>query len=273
MNAALCIIISTLLLFTPPPLDNSRSVNCKEQLISIQSLIQKEFGKSIHLNLDEEVDEKIIYHLAKELYLSGAWDGTPAILCSHKVSFGSRTGHLLVDDYLVSDFQEVIDLPDPFDDTFDSRHNPYIPNQGVYAIKDSTLVKYVRGKMISLGNPLTWKGLNVQNPSEYGCTIVDDTICFPDSTREYLYEYKPYLYYVEDANKLLMVTIDPISKLMYLYVFPDYNVSEIQYLETICDFAIFGSSSLGFHFYYLDRNGMQWIYTKNGPRVDSLFVK
>lgn len=270
MNATLCIIISTLLLFTPP-LDNYRSVNCKEQLISIQSSVQKEFDKLIHLNLDEEVDAETIYHLAKALYLSGAWDGTPATLCSHKVAFAPRTGHLLVDDYLVSSHQQVIDLPNPFDDTFDSRHNPYIPNQGVYAIKDSTLVKYVRGKMISLGSPLTWKGLNVQNPSEYGCTIVDDMIYFPDSTRNYIYDYKPYLYYVEDADQLLMVTTDPISKLMYLYVFPDYNVSEIQYLKTIDDFTVFGSSTSGFNFYYLDKNGVQWIYTKNGPRVDNLF--
>ena len=295
----LCIILNFILLFTATACNNERTVNCEYNChnatcqISQQESDQSEYSLEVleedildstesslsAETLQEDVDtwdleEEIrLYNEAKDLYLSGKWDGTPITMEGQTVSLSRYDGSILVNDYLVSNYQRSLDLPDPFNDLLTSNLE-YILYEGMYAIKDNTLIKYVRGESISLGDPIDWIGLDPQNPEEYDCSIegsgyyIEDYIIhFPDSKSRdsmYLIDYQPYLYYVEKADTLLLVTTDPISGLKHLYLFPDYNISEIEYLGPILDFCVFGNQS-ECDFYYLDVDENEWIYSENGP--------
>lgn len=293
MKKTLYLVLSFILLLTITSCNTNRSTSCECKLNiasskHIQNIIT-DFNKNLISlplqnttkpvqneiidNLDGESDDKSeirLYNKAKNLYLNGEWDGTPITFGSKTVSLSTTDGCLLVDGYLVSNYQKSLDLPDPFNDIVSSNFE-YIPGQGMYAIQDKTLVKYVRGKKVTLGrnSSLDWKGLDPQNPDEYGCTIVDYKLYLPDSKNkndyEYCLRYTPYLYYVPESDDLLLITVDPISDSLYMYIFPDYNVSEIKYLETISDFSVMYDGRKN-TFYYWDTEGTEWIYTKNGPQ-------
>jgi len=219
-----------------------------------------------------EVDDeakKSLYYEAKNLYLTGEWDGKPTIMDGQNVSLSEHNGCLLVNGYIVSNFQRSLDLPDPFTDSVSS-YVRYIPGQGMYAIKDKTLIKYVRGELISLGDSIDWIGFDPQYPEEYDCTIVDGyKLYLPDSkgSDDYTYVlwYEPYLYYDNESDELLLVTTDIVSNLQHMYLFPDYNISETIYLGPILDFFVFGNQSND-TFYYLDTDKIAWEYTENGPK-------
>lgn len=216
----------------------------------------------------EQKEKERLYKKAKKMYLSGKWDGTkPIKLGSRTISRSETFGDILIDDYQVYSCQEYIDLPKSFNEDKSSSRTEYIHNQGVYVIEDRTLVKYVRGKKIMLGEPLKWKGLNPQNKGKYG-SIADDEMIhgFPYIRAMDLSDCIPYLYYYKEANQLILVTTDPLKKCQYLYIFPDYNVSQIKYLGKIAAFSIWRGTDVEDKFYYMDMKGTTWLYTKNGSK-------
>lgn len=213
--------------------------------------------------------EKSLYYEAKNLYLTGEWDGTPITMYGQRVSLSESSGAILVNDYIVSNFTHSLDLPDPFTDSVSSNLE-YIPGEGMYAIKDKTLVKYIQGECIYLGDSINWIGLDPENPEEIDCKIVNGLLYLPDSKGlddyTYLYGYEPYLHYVHEADELLFVTGDPISDLSHMYIFTNYNVSETVYLGAISEFHIVSTADRNDIFYYIDLDGNGWEYTKNGPQ-------
>lgn len=218
------------------------------------------------LDFDEQ-----LYNLVKKAYWDGIWDGTPTELGLSPENVYvtisiSRSGRILFNGHKVGNHDEHVDLPDPFTDSVDSL-SEYIYGHGVYVIKNNTLVKYFHGKMISLGEPIgDLKGYDMQSIYEYYLN--------QDEEKQIrFYGDAPRLYYVDNSNTLLLVTTNPLLKERYLYVFPDYDRSEIKYIGQISDYTIFGSST-GDNFYYLDKKGRTWIYTENGPEIvegNSLF--
>jgi len=217
--------------------------------------------------------EEVLYDKAKEMYLSSEWDGTPLVLEGHTISLSETTGIILVDSHQVTCFPEPIDfIEDPLYEMFNSNYE-YIPGHGVYVIKDKTLVKYVRGEMITLeGGAIDWEGLDPKNPYETGYVIKDSSRLYSigETNKEnwyYLFFYDPYLYYVPEADQLLFVTSDPAKGIYYLYLFPDYDVSEVKLLTTLSDYAVIGATGIPSTFYYTDTDGVSWKYGKNGPEV------
>lgn len=217
--------------------------------------------------------EEILYDKAKEMYLSGEWDGTPFVLEGHAISLSENTGDLLVDSHQVTGCLMPIDfIENPLYEMFNSNYE-YIPGHGVYVIKDKTLIKYVRGEMITLeGGPIDWEGLDPKNPYETGYRIQNVTrlysICETDEENWYYLPFAdPYLYYVPEADQLLFVTSDPAKGISYLYLFPDYDVSEVKLLTTLSDYAVVSTTGIPSTFYYTDTNGVSWKYGENGPEV------
>lgn len=196
----------------------------------------------------EEKEKEKVYNEAKELYQSGKWDGDkPMTLHSRTVSLNSY-GDILVNDEQVYGYSSYVDLPDDIDENDVDSMYEYVPGQGVYAIKNKTLIKYVRGKKISLGT-LNAKG------SLKGCELEDVRI--------------PYLYFDEESEKLMLITGNLNSKTYYLYVFPDYNTSKLEYVAEIADWSVSGWAAYKkheFHLYYTDLKGDKWVWSKKGPK-------
>lgn len=196
---------------------------------STSKLEETEFEGNESYEEDEINEEKAkeVYNEAKELYQSGKWDGAPIILKSLTVSLGG-SGDILVNDEQVYGSLSYVDLPDDFncEEDVDSRCE-YVPGQGVYAIKDKALIKYVRGKKVSLkGGVLDAKGsLNYLNNDDWE------------------YNRTPYLYFDEESKELILITENPDSKTYYLYVVPDYDTSKVEYVTEVSDWSIHGHAA------------------------------
>lgn len=222
-------------------------------LESTSKFEETEFEDDESYEEDEEIDEekaKKVYNEAKKLYRSGKWDGNPMILESLTVSL-NESGDIFVNDKQVYGWKNYVDLPEDFDcEDVDSWYE-YVPGQGVYAIKDKALIKYVRGEKVSLG-VLNAKG-------SLNCTELEDTRL-------------PYLYFDEESKKLILITGNLDSKTYYLYVVPDYNTSKVEYVAEISDWNIHGYAAWHvheFHLYYTDLKGVEWIWSKEGPEIYS----
>lgn len=135
--------------------------------------------------------------------------------------------------------REHSDLPDTINwdssNTDNSNNCVYIPGEGTYLIQNKKLVKYLKGESISLpGGSLNWK--------------TDDFN-------------QPVLHYFESSNQLFMITTTqdefPNTK-KWLYVFEDYNKSEVKFLGECKVFA--GTQSEITDFVYQDENGVSWRY-------------
>ncbi len=229
----------------------------KETISELESRVQtsQDYSSSSQTNSYQNKDNSASYdsevNLADKiikLYLKGDWDGFPTKIDEHEISI-SRCGELLIDGYLSSPSrwhcQHPIDLPDSFNEgSIDSCNTIFIPGQGTYVLIDETYIKYLRGKKISEGS-LKWKnGEGIDK--DYGHAI---------------------LHYVEYCDKMFLTTpmlraddgsdvpsFDPIGP-TYLYIFPDYNVAEIEFVGRATD--IYYDE---YEFKYIDENGFCWKY-------------
>ena len=171
-------------------------------------------------------DERLYCDEVRELYMSGKWDGKSMEYKEHTVSLSS-SGELLVDGYLTSCFsQETLDFPENFHIEGLNIHGIlYIPTQGTYFIANGILTKYLRGEEVKLeGTKLKWKGFDVGS--------VDMVNCSTDKYVNYVFNVAELAYDVEQ-DTLYLVTYSLKNDTGYLYVFPDYNVSEIKFLGEI----------------------------------------
>lgn len=201
-------------------------------------------------------DEVLFADKVIDLYLNGKWDGFPTEIDGHEVSISYR-GELLVDGFLTSNSkfdcwsQHPLDLPDSFDDglLLDNCNTIFIPGKGTYILIDETYIKYLRGEKIDLpGNPLNWKaGKGID--TDHGHAI---------------------LRYCERYDKLFLITPmlqlddgsdEPVGP-CYLYIFPDYDVSEIEFIGRAQQ--IFCNNEVGFA--YVDENGFYWEYCEEDGR-------
>ena len=189
-------------------------------------------------------DEEKLYQKVKKKYLNTDWDGSPIKMGSHTVSIAERSGYALADGYLIGD-QENFDVPDNImysgEDKGYSNDACYIPGKGTYLIRNKVLVKYLKRKCISLpGGALKWKG----SKSNYN---------------------QPVLHYFKTSDQLFMITFSAGDKWPevreWLYVFEDYNKSEIKFLGELIRFE--GSSEdeiPATDFVYKDKKGVSWRY-------------
>ncbi len=169
---------------------------------------------TIESKCSEDYDQ-ILYDEVKDYYLSGEWDGRKTSFRDHIVELSSSRGYVLSDGYILEE-TENLDLPDDFDFEDTDSSYEYVQGKGTYVIINHKLVKYVRGTEFSLpGEELSWKG------DYYSDGDVRLVYNFPGKTL-YLLTMNP-KYEIEDI----------FNGEFLVYVFPDYNKSEIEYLGTI----------------------------------------
>ena len=194
----------------------------------------KEFHVSTHrgeIEINDKgtgvyTDERLYCDEVRELYMSGEWDGRSMEYKEHTVELSGK-GYLLLDGYLTKCFsQETLDFPEDF--YFEGLNvygSIYIPAQGTYFIANGTLTKYLRGEEIKLeGTKLEWKG--------FDRGAVDMVNCSLEEYANYVFNMAE-LAYDREADILYLVTHELKNDTSYLYVFPDYNVSSIEFLGKI----------------------------------------
>ena len=171
--------------------------------------LQSEFNSKLKSTEKADIDtpERSLYDKAKEKYLSGEWDGTPIEIDSHTVSLSNGGGYILVDGY-ISESQECLDLLecDINIQQINSSNYCYIPGQGTYFIYNGSLVKSLRGEIIILQG----EHLKFRDNKELEST---------------------HLRYNTTLNKLFLETGDIVCEgPSRIYSFPDYNISQIEYV-------------------------------------------
>ena len=230
--------------------------------------------------INQEKAEKV-YKKAKELYLSGKWDGKPMTIRSRTVSINEH-GAICIDGESINNRRA--DLPDSISKNDVDSELAYISGEGVFAFQDTTLIKYVHGEKIELGT-FEYKGLNPQHPEEYGCQIINGRYYPPDYDKDgpngdnsTMLEWpgpKPMLYFDKESKKLLLITENPLEGVNYLYVFTDYNKAKAKYLGEIdsvyCISSCFPDGKV--HLNYADMEGNEWIWCENGPVLYEEFEK
>ncbi len=168
---------------------------------------------------------KEIYDEVKELYMSGKWDGKKTIYKKHTIELEASDevlcGYILIDGNYYN--KDNLDLPSDMDffsnneNNINSKNYQYIPGEGTYIIQNCKLVKYLRGERIDLqGNEL-----------------------IPEKIKDLGYNYDP-----TDLAYLLLLYDDVHDGLFLqyhsslertdpgeLYVFKDYNMSDIQFVD------------------------------------------
>ena len=183
MKKALIIVIS-LFLLTATSCGNSREISCKcecececescnvenNDIFSLDQ--EKDYFTSTTAESKKERTDKL-YQEAKEMYLSGEWDGFPTTLASHEISFSPRSGVIQIDGCPVH--SEKVDMPENFDYESSDSNLEYVPGYGMYMIKHGRLLKYQRGYLVCLeedildcnGNLYKSENSTEYNPSRY----------------------------------------------------------------------------------------------------------
>lgn len=184
------------------------------------------------------LDEGLYYDIAEELYRRGDWDGTPMELGSHTISLSEYSGCLLVDDYIVSNLQECLDLPEEFDIDIDSYY-AYIPGKGAYVLSNGSLIKFVNREATTIpGGPIHLKGINLNERSPYRLhlsynPVYDKLLLFVETYPNAYYK-QDGKYYETDWENIDIMDI-PNEPREFLYIFPDYNVSKVKLVSEITD--------------------------------------
>lgn len=188
-----------------------------------------------------------LYQKIKQMYLSGEWDGLPFNVGEHIISMSSK-GYIQVDNTFIDGKAEPLDLPNQSRykngvGIIDDCNIQYIPGQGSYILIDDTYMRYLRGQNIPLeGEPLNWKeqeGVDVN----YGHAI---------------------LCYAKTCDKMFLLTPsldDPSVNYTYLYIFPDYNVSEIEFVAKFNGTFLYNTKENTV--YYQDMDNEWWMYCEN----------
>lgn len=188
--------------------------------------------KSIHLKDENGEFTPEALELAKKYltkYNNGEWDGTEMHTYNgHIIKLDEGGGYLLLDGYIAVG-QRNLDIPESAYKLFrnDIPDYEYVPGQGTYVIIDKKLVKFLRGEQITLpGEELSWKGFQDKDDL-YSKTEIDYRIMYD----------LPTLIYNKIDGKLYLTSGDETCTLdnseNYVYVFDDYNVSNMRYLGRV----------------------------------------
>ena len=224
----------------------------KDETESQQNLANKSITST---NSESEKDdsydeEQALADLAIDRYLNEEWDGYPTTMEGHNISL-SWNGELLIDDFLTSPSkfhpQHCIDLPADM-----WRSDMFILGDGAYLIENNRIVKYSRGKEISLsGGTLVWNGIDLENYRPF------DTYLYYDEFHDTLFlvaSSVPYDY----SNEELKYNVG-----VYLYIVPDRTKSEIEFVSQITNLAIDEEG-----LFYADTSGDIWRYTQKNGKLE-----
>jgi len=182
---------------------------------------------------------------AIKLYLSGDWNGFPCEMEEHLVTLSDK-GRLYVDGNssrasLSTGVSHSIDLPEAMSDFIGQR---FILGDGTYRIERNTLVKYSHGKQIPLsGGSLVWEGMDLENYRPY------DVDLYYDKVYDKLFIIASSIPYDFSSRELKN------GASIYLYVVPDRDVSEIEFISEITKFD-FDEAGL----FYSDTSDTIWRY-------------
>lgn len=209
-----------------------------------------------------------LYEKAKEMYMSGEWDGLPTILEDRVVSM-SHSGYILFDGKIAGS-QEVLDMPKDTDTFFrDIQTYECVPGHGLFAIYGSGEFRnYSRGNLAGIyDNKLTWKGFNPYRPEASGLVKEDFYTYVDESTGQEYYPMGPELSYWEYSDSLFLITHNAKEDRQYLYVFTDYDKPTIKLVSDNV-YQFFWATGIDY-LCYEDLDGQKWIYDKDGPvKVD-----
>lgn len=162
------------------------------------------------------------------------------------------------------------DLPAGLTDSDFNYCTAFIPGEGTFTIVDNYLVKYVNGECINLaGGALSWAGIDLNKYMPYenelhynedSDTLFLMTVTTPNDKDKILARVQEENDVLTPAEKEL---VDGVG--VYLYVIPDYNVSEMQFIGQITGYIDSGS------FFYRDTNNVFWKYEEQNGNYS--FVK
>lgn len=208
---------------------------------SVETLIVNYFE-----NPEDELSQDMLYYKLRAMYLSAEWNGVAFNVNEHVISISSK-GYIVVDNLFIGNHDEILDLPNQSRyyngiGIIDDCNIQYVPGKGSYILIDDMYMLYLRGERVSLdGGPLNWKELDGVDV-DYGHAI---------------------LHYVDSYDVMFLTTPMKVdddgsyisSEEPYLYIFPDYNVSEIKLVAQIKGFMYSGSDII-----YVDLDGATWLY-------------
>lgn len=168
---------------------------------------------------------KEIYDEVKELYMSGKWDGKKTVYKNHTIELDAQSkelcGYILIDGNYYN--KDNLDLPSDMDfsNNVNSQNYQYIPGEGTYIVENCKLVKYLRGERIDLQG----KELISEKIKDLGYNYDPKDLAFLLLLYDYVHD-RLFLQYHSSLDE-----IDPGQ----LYVFKDYNMSNIQFIDEHVD--------------------------------------
>jgi len=243
---------------------------------------ETEIANSITKNEPQTEIQEILYE-ARRNYLSGEWKGYNATLHEHEISISEDTGYILLDGDRHDLYIDTGDVPKEYRDYstigyHEQRSNiAFIPDKGSYMIIDGALTQFVKGTKIDLkGDILEFPEFDTNRVTPYYFELKYDS--FGDVL--YLIVHvkengfiEENFYETEGGNGSYFYVSDKILEEqlgMYLYKFPDYNVSEIEFIDKVIDFRI---DNYGMR--YIDTNHVLWEYFENREvyEISTEFVK
>lgn len=156
-----------------------------------------------------------VYNEVKENYMSGDWNGEEIQYKGHTIKLDTKdykSGYILIDGEKYE--KENLDLPNNMDfSNVNSQNYQYVPGEGTYIIENCKLVKYLRGHKIDL----------------QGSELIPEKIK-DKKNYDRIYLKIPKLVY-DYVNNRLFLLYDENETAYYpreLYVFKDYNISELE---------------------------------------------
>ncbi len=156
-----------------------------------------------------------VYNEVKENYMSGDWNGQEIQYKGHTIKLDTKdykSGYILIDGEKYK--KENLDLPNNMDfSNVNSQNYQYIPGEGTYIIENCKLVKYLRGNKIDL----------------QGSELIPEKIKDKKNYDRFYLEIPNLVY--DYINNRLFLLYDENETAYYpreLYVFKDYNISELE---------------------------------------------
>ena len=181
--------------------------------ISIEEVTIKNEADS--KNSEDKTKNEEVYNEVKENYMSGDWNGQEILYKGHTVKLDTKdykSGYILIDGEKYE--KENLDLPNNMDfSNVNSQNYQYIPGEGTYIIENCKLVKYLRGHKINL----------------QGSELIPEKIKDKKNYDRFYLEIPKLVY--DYVNNRLFLLYDENETAYYpreLYVFKDYNISELE---------------------------------------------
>lgn len=118
-----------------------------EESVTISDKEENNYSNNTNSNSTPDLSDNFketIYNDAKQMYLSGEWDGSPTTLYGQNIEISTNSNGLLINGgILYNHYMEDWDLPENWDSLNIQAVSRSTPDIGVFAIQDNTLVRYV----------------------------------------------------------------------------------------------------------------------------------